>query len=199
MPVGGSNNGPATCINRDDLNRFFNADACYALISHHLLGIAIRFCIAPDKQMFPEYRQSVLRRCISNRGLKSLLATNMAEDSRDSSSSQEPGSHVPASTPSTDPKKLQHEFPQSQVGKLWDAFGNPDERVNVLANASYKPQGKDPKDVSYSDVVGSVSMSEIFSFYKAPCARESLLTGIGAGFGIGGVRGIFGGTYTYSS
>ncbi|KAJ5174825.1 uncharacterized protein N7482_000702 [Penicillium canariense] len=117
----------------------------------------------------------------------------MAENPRESGSSQEPGSHLPVSIPNTDPKKPKHDFPQSQVGKLWDAFGNPEEPVNALANASYKPRGKDPKDVSYSDVVGSVSLSEISSFYKAPCARESLLTGIGAGFGIGGVRAVFGG------
>lgn len=124
---------------------------------------------------------------------KRASLTNMAEDPRESGSSQEPGSHLPASIPNTDPKKPKHDFPQSQVGKLWDAFGDPEEPVNALANASYKPRGKDPKDVSYSDVVGTVSMSEISSFYKVPCARESLLTGIGAGFGIGGVRAVFGG------
>lgn len=128
---------------------------------------------------------------------KSLLAPNMADDSREPSSFQEPGSHLPASVPNTDPKKPKHEFPESQVGKLWEAFGNPEDRVNVLADASYKPRGKDPKDVSYSDVVGNLSVSEISSFYKAPCARESLLTGIGAGFGIGGVRAVFGGMYTF--
>lgn len=117
----------------------------------------------------------------------------MAEDSRDSTSAGEAGSHLSASTPNIDSTKPKHEFPQSQVGKLWDAFGNPEEPVNMLANASYKPRGKDPKDVSYSEVVGDVSMSQISSFYKAPCARESLLTGIGAGFGIGGIRGVFGG------
>ncbi|KAJ5439458.1 uncharacterized protein N7458_010456 [Penicillium daleae] len=117
----------------------------------------------------------------------------MAGDPRESSSSQEPGSHLPASIPNTDPKKPKHDFPQSQVGKLWDAFGNPEEPVNALANATYKPRGKDPKDVSYSEVVGTISMSEISSFYKVPCARESLLTGIGAGFGIGGTRAVFGG------
>lgn len=126
---------------------------------------------------------------------KSLLVSKMADDSRDRTSSEEPGSHLPASTPSTDPKKPKHEFPKTQVGKLWDAFGDPEDRVNVLANATYKPPGKDANDVSYSDVVGNMSMSEISSFYKAPCARESLLTGIGVGFGIGGVRGIFGGIH----
>lgn len=119
----------------------------------------------------------------------------MADNSRESSSSQEPGSHLPASIPSTDPKKPKHEFPQSQVGKLWDAFGDPEDRVNVLANATYKPQGKNPKDVSYSEVIGDLSISQISSFYKAPCARESLMTGIGAGVGIGGVRATFGGTF----
>ncbi|KAJ5211830.1 uncharacterized protein N7498_003476 [Penicillium cinerascens] len=117
----------------------------------------------------------------------------MSEDPREPGSSQEPGSHLPASIPNTDPKKPRHDFPQSQVGKLWDAFGDPENRVNALANATYKPRGKDPKDVSYSDVVGTVSVSEISSFHKAPCARESLLTGIGLGFGAGGIRGVFGG------
>jgi cytochrome c oxidase assembly protein subunit 20 len=129
---------------------------------------------------------------------ESLGLTTMAEGSRDPSSSQEPGSHLPASIPNTDPKKPKHDFPQSQVGKLWDAFGNPEEPVNALANATYKPRGKDPKDVSYSDVIGTVSVSEISSFYKKPCARESLLTGIGAGFGIGGVRAVFGGMSIHS-
>lgn len=117
----------------------------------------------------------------------------MGEDSRDPGSAQEPGSHLPASTPSTDPKKPKHEFPQSQVGKLWDAFGNPEEPVNALAKASYKPPGKNPADVSYSEIVGNLSVSEMSSFYKKPCARDALMTGIGAGFGIGGVRGVFGG------
>lgn len=117
----------------------------------------------------------------------------MADGSRESNSSQEPGSHLPASIPSTDPKKPRHEFPKSQVGKLWDAFGDPEERVNVLANASYKPPGKNLKDVSYSEVIGEISISELSSVYKYPCGRESLLTGIGAGFGIGGVRAVIGG------
>lgn len=116
----------------------------------------------------------------------------MADDSRDPSSPQEAGNST-ANTPSTAPNQSKHQLSQSQVGKLWDAFGNPEEPVNVLANATYKPPGKSSKDVSYSEVVGSMSLSEVSSFYKAPCARESLMTGIGAGFGIGGIRGIFGG------
>lgn len=119
----------------------------------------------------------------------------MSENPREPGSNGEAGSHLPASITNTDPKKPKHDFPQSQVGKLWEAFGEPEDGpVNALANATYKPRGKDPKDVSYSDVVGNVSVSEISTFYKRPCARESLMTGIGLGFGAGGVRAVFGGT-----
>lgn len=106
---------------------------------------------------------------------------------------QEPGSHLPPSTPSTDPKTPKHDFPQSQVGKLWDAFGNPEEPVNALANATYKPRGKDPKDISYSDVVGTVHMSELSKVHKLPGSRDSFMIGIGSGFTVGGLRAVFGG------
>lgn len=106
----------------------------------------------------------------------------------------EPGSHLPASTPSTDPKKPKHDFPQSQVGKLWDAFGDPEEPVNALANASYKPRGgKNAKDVSYSDVAGTINVSEFSHVHKLPGSRDSLMIGMGSGFTVGGLRAVFGG------
>lgn len=39
----------------------------------------------------------------------------------------------------------------------------------------------------------SLSLDKFISAYKAPCARDSLLLGIGTGFGVGGVRAILGG------
>ncbi|KAJ5888487.1 hypothetical protein N7495_008528 [Penicillium taxi] len=124
-----------------------------------------------------------------------------SEDPQDLSSTQEPGSHLPASTPSADPKKPKHEFPQSQVGKLWDAFGNPESQANILADATYKPRGKAAKDVSYSEVIGEVSLAELAKVHKQPCTRDALLTGIGAGFGVGGIRAVFatGGARVFSS
>lgn len=56
--------------------------------------------------------------------------------------------------------------------------------------------GKKPNDVSVTEAMKSMSMKDATSFYKAPCARDSLLLGIGAGFGVGGVRGVLGGIYT---
>jgi cytochrome c oxidase assembly protein subunit 20 len=89
-------------------------------------------------------------------------------------------------------KKPKHEFPKSQVGKLWDAFGNPEESANVLATGPGS-SGRDSSDVTVTDAMKSMSLKDATTFYKKPCARDSLLLGIGAGFGIGGVRGVLGG------
>lgn len=115
----------------------------------------------------------------------------MAGDTRDFSARLASDRPTDDQTNSQDPlgatPKPKHEFPKSQVGKLWDAFGNPEEPINLMA-----PNAKQ-KDVSLTEAVKSISLNDFFSFYKAPCARESLLTGLGAGFGIGGIRGILGG------
>ncbi|PKX91973.1 COX20 family protein [Aspergillus novofumigatus IBT 16806] len=120
----------------------------------------------------------------------------MADDTRD------PTSHIPVAhtneqTASEDSsssrKKTKYELPKSQVGKLWEAFGNPEESANVLSNTGYNGAKKDANDVSVTEAVKSMSLKEVTSFYKAPCARDSLLLGIGAGFGIGGLRGVLGG------
>ncbi|KAL4921855.1 hypothetical protein BDW62DRAFT_197558 [Aspergillus aurantiobrunneus] len=100
-------------------------------------------------------------------------------------------SHDTAQQPSDQsPKpKGNYERSRSQAGKLWEAFGSPEEPVNMLPTAS----GKKANDVSVAEAMKSLSLNNATSFYKAPCARDSLLLGIGAGFGVGGVRGVLGG------
>ena len=89
---------------------------------------------------------------------------------------------------------------QSQVGKLWDAFGSPEEPVNVLPSAKYnnveelKRQREESSSLQEAIKSGN-GISDLRSFHKAPCARDSLLLGMGAGFGIGGVRAIVGGIF----
>lgn len=113
----------------------------------------------------------------------------MADDARDPTTStpevREPGQQAD--------RKPKHEFPKSQVGKLWDAFGNPEEPVNMLPTATTKT-GQKAKDITVTEAMKTMSLENAMSFHKAPCARDSLLLGIGAGFGVGGVRGVVGGT-----
>ncbi|KUL86522.1 hypothetical protein ZTR_04180 [Talaromyces verruculosus] len=108
----------------------------------------------------------------------------MAEDTQG-------GDAASIKSPTNKPK---HELPQTQVGKLWEAFGNPDERINVHPGASYNPtHTPKPKDISISESLKTIKLEDFSTFHKKPCARDSLLLGLGAGFGIGGIRGIVGG------
>jgi len=130
---------------------------------------------------------------------KAIHSTIMTEDSQGPSTLPESENSPRTYNASADSKRPKHEPSQSQTGKLWDAFGNPEEPANALAKATYKPPGKNPKDVSYSEVIGSVSLSEMSNIHKRPCTRESLMTGIGVGFGVGGLRGVLKGTEPYIS
>ena len=49
------------------------------------------------------------------------------------------------------------------------------------------------KEVGVVDVLKTIKLSEFKEVHKQPCVRDSLLTGIGGGFGIGGIRAIWGG------
>ncbi|KAK2777260.1 hypothetical protein FQN53_002315 [Emmonsiellopsis sp. PD_33] len=115
----------------------------------------------------------------------------MAEDSRDS---QSPAGDPPNTQSLAPAPKPKHDFPKSQVGKLWEEFGSPEEPINLMPGA-YNPSGsRKPKEVSFMDAFGSMSADGLTSFYKVPCARDSLLVGIGSGFGIGGLKAILGGS-----
>lgn len=114
----------------------------------------------------------------------------MAADTR------EPEGH-PNDPPQPDPfeprRKPKYDTPKSQTAKLWEAFGNPEEPINVLPGANYNSAGGKPREATMADAFKTLSLSDLTTFYKTPCARDSLLVGMGAGFGIGGVRGILGG------
>lgn len=90
-------------------------------------------------------------------------------------------------------KKPKYET-STQVGKLWEAFGNPEDSANALAGANARHD--DTKDISVPEVLKSMSFHNVKSFYKAPCARDSLLTGMGFGFAAGGLRSVLGGIYS---
>lgn len=90
-----------------------------------------------------------------------------------------------------------HDFPETQAGKLWKAFGNPEGGpVNELPGGTYNTAGGRPKEVSWRDAFNFEVMNNPNrpAWYKTGCARDSLLVGIAAGGGVGGlgfiVRGL---------
>ena len=95
----------------------------------------------------------------------------MAADTRDEAAAETPAS----STTSTEENK-----PETHAAT--------DTTPNAYVLAS------DGKEVGVLDVLRTIRMSEFKELHMKPCVRESLLTGIGGGFGIGGIRAIWGGT-----
>ena len=101
------------------------------------------------------------------------------------------------------PKKPKHEFPKSQVGKLWEEFGNPEEPINLMPGGTYNSAGGKPREPTYWDAVKSVFAGDpnnpnsvsLTQVHKAPCARDALLVGIGVGFGTGGLSAVLGGKW----
>ena len=61
---------------------------------------------------------------------------------------------------------------------------------DATSNATVLATGK---DVGVVDVLKTIKLNEFKEVHKKPCVRDSLLTGIGGGFGIGGIRAIWGG------
>lgn len=71
--------------------------------------------------------------------------------------------------------------------------------ANALpAGAGLNTAGGRPKQASYFDALRSIQLSDFQEVHNKPCVRDALLTGIGGGFGISGVRAILGGSFTSS-
>ncbi|KAL9137153.1 MAG: hypothetical protein Q9175_001638 [Cornicularia normoerica] len=65
--------------------------------------------------------------------------------------------------------------------------------ANALpAGAGLNTAGGRPKQASYFDALRSIQLSDFQEVHNKPCVRDALLTGIGGGFGISGVRAILG-------
>lgn len=93
-------------------------------------------------------------------------------------------------------QRPKYEPAKSQTDKLWDAFGKPEDQVNTLpgkVSSNTIKEGKDTNDVTVTDTLKSLSSKDLTTFYKLPCARNALMLGIGAAFGVGGIRGVLGG------
>lgn len=72
------------------------------------------------------------------------------------------------------------------------SLGRP-ENANVLGSAGLNTAGGKVKEATFIDGLKTVRLSELTSVHEKPCVREALMTGIGAGFGSGGLRAILGG------
>lgn len=68
------------------------------------------------------------------------------------------------------------------------------ENANMMAGGTEHTAGGKIPEATLSNAIGTIKPDEFRSFHKKPCVRDSLLYGIGGGFGVGGIRAIWGGT-----
>jgi cytochrome c oxidase assembly protein subunit 20 len=107
----------------------------------------------------------------------------MADDTREK----------PSETRSAQPQKIPPPDSKPQISTYIHAPQN----ANLLPGGTENTAGgKAPAVPGLVDVAKSIKYEEFKDIHKKPCVRDSLLTGIASGFGIGGVRAIVGGENT---
>jgi cytochrome c oxidase assembly protein subunit 20 len=112
----------------------------------------------------------------------------MADDTRQSDQTPNENDIEPEFRRPRRPKP-KHDFPKTQAGKLWDAFGNPEEPVNTMPGGMVNSAGGRPAEVTWRDAFRNpFATKDGRRFYEIPCAKDSLLVGISAGGAVGGLR-----------
>lgn len=111
----------------------------------------------------------------------------MAADTREDMDSKSPESSKSRASPSNGTAHEPYAVPVAP------------QNANALpGGAGLNTAGGRMKEASYFDAMRSIQLSDFQEVHKKPCVRDALLTGIGGGFGIGGVRAIWGGMSTSS-
>jgi cytochrome c oxidase assembly protein subunit 20 len=108
----------------------------------------------------------------------------MAGDTRDSNQPQ-PRGPPPGET-----------APPAHLGapKIYEVFDSSPNNANALPEGyGQNTAGGRPDNPNLSDAVKTLRLGDFKQIHMYPCVRESLLTAIGGGFAIGGVRVLMGG------
>lgn len=79
--------------------------------------------------------------------------------------------------------------------KTYEKFSVAPENANALPGGAINTAGGKVREITITNALKTIKFEEFKDVYKKPCARDALLAGIGAGFGIGGLRAIMGGLF----
>ncbi|KAH8687112.1 hypothetical protein BGZ60DRAFT_425039 [Tricladium varicosporioides] len=110
----------------------------------------------------------------------------MAGDTRDSQA---------ASSTLRDPPPGATEPPEhvKTPNKIYEVFSAPPANANILPDGSgQNTAGGREKNPGLTDAIKTVRFEDFKQVHMYPCVRESLLTGIAGGFGMGGIRALWG-------
>jgi cytochrome c oxidase assembly protein subunit 20 len=80
--------------------------------------------------------------------------------------------------------------------KVYEVFHSPPQNANALPEGSgLNTAGGHERPPALADAVKTIKLEDFKKVHMYPCVRESLLMGIGGGFGIGGIRALWGGMF----
>jgi len=112
----------------------------------------------------------------------------MAGDTRDSNQST-PRGPPPGAVEPPDHVKTPN--------KVYEVFNSPPPSANALPEGSgQNTAGGRERPPAITDAVKTIKLEDFKKVHMYPCVRESLLMGIGSGFGIGGIRALWGGMFS---
>lgn len=114
----------------------------------------------------------------------------MADDSRNPPGKE----NLSKEALTVDPSQKAFTGAQWQDGK--NQTYQPPQNANLMAGGTENTAGGQTKDIGLGDALESIKAEDFSEIHKKPCVRDSFMTGIGSGFGIGGVRALFGGMYS---
>ncbi|KAH8777197.1 hypothetical protein BGZ57DRAFT_761631, partial [Hyaloscypha finlandica] len=77
--------------------------------------------------------------------------------------------------------------------KVYEVFHSQPQSANALPEGSgQNTAGGRERPPAITDAVKTIKLEDFKKVHMYPCVRESLLMGIGSGFGIGGIRALWG-------
>ncbi|KAG0647191.1 Cytochrome c oxidase assembly [Hyphodiscus hymeniophilus] len=80
----------------------------------------------------------------------------------------------------------------SGAPKVYEVFNVPPSANALPEGSGQNTAGANQPTPKIGDVVKTVKLEDFKKVYMYPCVRDSLLMGIGGGFGMGGVRALWG-------
>ena len=98
------------------------------------------------------------------------------------------------------PKAPRSQSPgETEPSKVYEEFHSPPTSSNTLAPDSNQNTVGSKANPTLTDAIQTVRLQDFTQVHMYPCVRESLLMGIAAGFGVGGVRSLLGGELSLPS
>ncbi|KAI9690076.1 MAG: hypothetical protein M1820_010040 [Bogoriella megaspora] len=89
-------------------------------------------------------------------------------------------------------EKLEHQMQDVAQEKRDSEVARPSQSANIMPGGTQNTAGGQVKQASAVEAFKTIRLDDFKEFHKKPCVRDAMMTGIVAGFAVGGVRALLG-------